>query len=79
MNTQINYFGMIAENVQMSSEVISIDSDNGIIDLRDFFESRYPVLKDLSYKIAVNNEFRNSIKAGTEVNEIALLPPFAGG
>ncbi len=79
MNTQINYFGMIAENVQMSSEVISIDSNNGIIDLRDFFESRYPVLKDLSYKIAVNNEFRNSIEAGTEVNEIALLPPFAGG
>lgn len=79
MNVLINYFGLIAENLDKTSEEIALETTNEKIDLRDFFETRYPVLKNISYKIAVNQEFNDHLELGTVVKEIALLPPFAGG
>ena len=79
MNVLINYFGLIAEHLEKTSEEIAIQTTEDTIDLRVFFETRYPVLKNLSYKIAVNQEFKERLDVATEVKEIALLPPFAGG
>ncbi|MFT5777219.1 MAG: molybdopterin synthase sulfur carrier subunit [Crocinitomicaceae bacterium] len=79
MTTNVHYYGMISEKLQRSSEEMELDASNGIIDLRSVFEEKHPVLKDLSYQIAVNQELTESIDAGLTINEIALLPPFAGG
>jgi molybdopterin converting factor small subunit len=79
MNVQVNYFGKIAESLNMSNEIIPISDNLMPLNLRNFFEDRYPHLKESSYKIAVNQEFTEEIKSNVQISEIALLPPFAGG
>lgn len=79
MNTLIKYFGMIAEQLEKNSEIIFIEAENQSIDLQDFFEKKHPQLKGMSYKIAVDQEFMTHLDLSTEIKEIALLPPFAGG
>lgn len=79
MNTAINYFGMIAERVGKDTESIQFTENSSAINLREYFESKYPTLRTLSYKIAVNQEFKDHLDSGITANEIALLPPFAGG
>ncbi|MDX2362293.1 MAG: MoaD/ThiS family protein [Crocinitomicaceae bacterium] len=79
MSTNVVYYGMISEKLDCSSETILLESPTEEINLRDLFEEKYPELKDLSYQIAVNQEFTETLASGIEVSEIALLPPFAGG
>lgn len=79
MSTTIKYFGMIAEKVATSEETINFGQRTEPIDLRAFFESRYPALLDMTYQVAVNQEFSSHLDVNQEVSEIALLPPFAGG
>jgi molybdopterin synthase sulfur carrier subunit len=78
MTVEVKYFGMIAEKTDCTSENVSIQI-KGDINLRTFFESKYPALKSSEYKIAVNHEFTDVINESMDVFEIALLPPFAGG
>ena len=78
MTIDVKYFGMIAEKIGCSEENLDIPISNDF-NLRTFFESKYTVLKQSEYKIAVNHQFTDSVKESTEIFEIALLPPFAGG
>jgi molybdopterin converting factor small subunit len=78
MTVDVKYFGMIAEKISRSEESLNIPISNGF-NLRTFFESKYPVLKQSEYKIAVNHQFTDVVNESTEIFEIALLPPFAGG
>ncbi|MFT5858366.1 MAG: molybdopterin converting factor small subunit [Flavobacteriaceae bacterium] len=79
MSTAIKYFGMIAEKVGTAEETIDFGVRTESIDLRNFFEVRYPALVGMTYQIAINQEFVAALEANLEVHEIALLPPFAGG
>lgn len=79
MNVHVNYFGKIAESLNKSTEIIPISADLIPLNLRDFFEEKYPSLKKSSYKIAVDQEFKDQIESNLQISEIALLPPFAGG
>ena len=79
MNVEVNYFGKIAESLNKSTEIIPISDDLLPLNLRDFFENKYPSLKNSTYKIAVNQELKDEIESDVHINEIALLPPFAGG
>ena len=79
MKTKVEYFGMIAESLGRPLEEIVFESKADPLDLHAFFESKYPALKNMNYKIAVNQEFKTHLEPGCVPNEIALLPPFAGG
>jgi len=79
MTVDIQYFGMISDRLERSTEEHTFERSNREINLRDFFESKYPILKNLSYKIAVNQELTDVVSPDSNVSEIALLPPFAGG
>jgi len=48
-------------------------------DLTTYFIQQYPVLKNKSFKIAVNQQMATNNTVINENDEIALLPPFAGG
>ena len=70
---------MIGEKLKMSSERIVIEK--ALIhsnDLQRFFTERFPELKEMTFKIAVNGIMTNELPE-TAIREIALLPPFAGG
>ena len=79
MKVEVKYFGMIAEKLGKQMEEISLHNDKKEIDLKVFFQTTYPELKDLTYQIAVDHNFRTVISSQESVKEIALLPPFAGG
>jgi molybdopterin synthase sulfur carrier subunit len=79
MITNVTYFGMIAEKIGVESEQIPIATEQVPLDLKVFFESKYPVLKKMTYQIAVNQEIETRLDTSQTKVEIALLPPFAGG
>lgn len=79
MKITLKYFGMIAEALAKQDEVLSMEQSQTVSDLRNHLEKKYPKLKSIDYRIAVNQnlvESNHSIQADSEV---ALLPPFAGG
>jgi molybdopterin converting factor small subunit len=74
---KLKYFGMIAEAVEKSDEEFSLVKD--IVALTAELELKYPKLKDLNYKFAINQTLIAENIALNDNDEIALLPPFAGG
>ena len=73
------YFGMIAEKLQMQEEEIDFSNFDFPIALKSFFVSRYPQLEHTSFAIAVNHVVTKELQSAENINEIVLLPPFAGG
>lgn len=79
MMVKVLYFGMIADTLSKTEEEIQMDITQDEINLKSFFNSRYPQLESLNYSVAVNQEFKEKITIDNTIKEIALLPPFAGG
>ncbi|MDP5229184.1 MAG: MoaD/ThiS family protein [Cellulophaga sp.] len=77
MTIEINYFGMIAEVTGCNSERMSV-SEGAISDLKGMLVGKYPALKNKDFRMAQNQELvsEDTLLTG---QEIALLPPFAGG
>lgn len=72
----IKLFGLIAEKAGTDSLRVSAADLNG---LRKVLEERIDGLSGLSYAIAVDRKIvRDNVPLGGS-EEIALLPPFAGG
>ncbi|NMH88746.1 MoaD/ThiS family protein [Flavivirga algicola] len=77
MHITIKYFGQIAEITQKGEE--SLEFSGALIsELMEQLYEKYVPLKDKDFKVAQNQEL---VPLETQVsgNEIALLPPFAGG
>lgn len=78
MKLTINYFGMIAEAVGSSKAEFELHGKN-VSDLKNELENTFPELLGMSYQIAVNQKLVSTETEITEQDEIAVLPPFAGG
>lgn len=78
MAITIKYFGAIAEEVGLNEEVLDLEKAGSVEALRLYCLAKYQTIQDLSFQIAVNQSLSNS---GTlsDGDEVALLPPFAGG
>jgi len=77
MNIKVLYFGVTADITGKDSESVPDIPDTKSLDEK--LTGLYPGLKNINYRISVNLEmiFENSVlKDG---DEVALLPPFAGG
>jgi molybdopterin synthase sulfur carrier subunit len=81
MSLNIKYFGRIVEVTGLSEEQMDLNDKMDLKEFKEILQLRYPNLKDESYQIAVNQELRTEtfIINPPEVDEIAILPPFAGG
>jgi molybdopterin synthase sulfur carrier subunit len=77
MHIKVKYFGQIAEATKLEEETIGF-SGSLISELLDVLYSKYPVLKNKDFQVAQNQELV-TFKTEVSGNEIALLPPFAGG
>jgi len=77
MTITLKYFGLIAEVTNCEEEKINF-SANSIAELLDVINSKYPNLKNKNFQVAQNQEL---VSFDTKITgqEIALLPPFAGG
>ena len=76
---QVKYFGMIAETTGHDQESMELESGQSLIRLNDELIRRYPALAQLDYRISVNQRFSRGDEVLQNGDEVALLPPFAGG
>lgn len=79
MKLKIKLFGILADKAGKSE--IQIDTDNEIDKdtLLKIVNKKYPEFVNTNYAIAVNKKVVSENKPVKENDEIALLPPFAGG
>ena len=78
MILQLKYFGMVAEATGRNEE----EYDFSLItaeDLDGLLKEKYSQLEGLNYKYAANQSIVERDYVLCEKDEIALLPPFAGG
>jgi len=69
-------FGLIAEKAAASELTVTAASTHA---LKRTLEARIPGLDQLSYALAVDRVIVHEDRPLTGSEEIALLPPFAGG
>ena len=79
MNIKIKYFGMLSECCGKSEENREVSEDTSLSELKNELLRTYPTLAEKQYKIAVNQKISDGDEDLSEGDEIALLPPFAGG
>ena len=79
MKIKVLYFAQIAEITGISSEEIELVTGNSSNDLIALLEKKYPEIREQKYKLAVNQTLVQKDKTLKENEEVALLPPFAGG
>lgn len=79
MGVTIKYFGVIAEAAGATTETVDLTETGSSVDeLRSYCLKKYGAIGDLSFQIAVNQNL-NSSEALKDGDEVAFLPPFAGG
>ncbi|MEQ8471150.1 MAG: MoaD/ThiS family protein [Marinoscillum sp.] len=79
MSITIRYFGAIAEQTGCTEELLELDIvGTDIAQLKAYCVRKHQLTDDNIIQIAVNQQLNQtgSIKDG---DEVALLPPFAGG
>ena len=79
MTLTIKYFGLIAEKTGKKEEVLNLEhKEFDVQALKNFCFSKYELQEMDSVQVAVNQSIQRS---GTLKNgdEVAFLPPYAGG
>ncbi len=74
MKITVKYFGVLAEKMNRSSDVVNIEEGTLLSEFLNRWENSF----DVKFKVAVNHKFIEE-KALEENDEIAFLPPFSGG
>lgn len=78
MRLKVRYFGMITEWAGTDYEDVEIVG-NKVEELRSALVRSIPQLATITFQIAVNQSIVSSEIALNENDEVAILPPFAGG
>lgn len=79
MTLTIKYFGLIAEKTGKREEVVNLDGEDFDVEaIKKFCFSKYKLQDMQAVQVAVNQSIQRSgpLKNG---DEVAFLPPYAGG
>lgn len=79
MKVKLRYFGLIADRLGKTSEEVKWEGSAENFDPRSWLLQLHPVLAEMSWKVAVDQEIVESVCHLHESSEIVVLPPFAGG
>ena len=73
-------FGIAKEIIKSDELIISEDSIQNVADLKNWLNEHYPSFNSLaSVMIAVNQQYAEDHESVGEDDEIAIIPPVAGG
>ncbi|MCB0409342.1 MAG: MoaD/ThiS family protein [Flavobacteriales bacterium] len=75
MILRLKYFGMIVEALGKETEELNLDICT-VAELKNNYKNS---LANINYKVAVNYNLVEEEYMLNENDEVALLPPFAGG
>lgn len=80
MQITLKYFGLVAEFTKKKEEVIFFEGDSiTLLEVQTRLHDTYPELKTTTYSFAMNQTLAQGNEIVKNLDEIALLPPFAGG
>ncbi len=71
------FFGVLAEKA--GQERIFLEGVNNIVSLKKKIFTIYPDLENYSFRVSVNRKLVEDKEKLNKGDEVALLPPFAGG
>ena len=77
MDIKVLFFGVIAEIA--SQDEIALSNVNDTDSLKEVLLKKFPEIAKYKYLLSVNHEIVKEAKALHNNDEVALLPPFAGG
>jgi len=77
MKIKVLFFGILAE--EAGSESLEIDYEGDIFGLKQMVEINYPSFGKYSYQVSLNRVIERNNVTLKEGDEVAFLPPFAGG
>lgn len=76
MRVRVLFFGPIVDLLEKNEDIFENQTD--LSSLKETVFKKFPQLKNLTFRIAVNQELKENA-ALKDGDEIALLPPFSGG
>jgi molybdopterin converting factor small subunit len=77
MQVKVMFFGVLSEVA--GSDIRHYTNVKSINDLKLRILDEFPEIEHYNYRISLNNELLSSDRNLTEGDEIAFMPPFAGG
>jgi len=77
MDINVLFFGVLAEVAKTGFK--HYRNIGSFSDLRLRIEDEFPEMVHYNYRISVNNELLNSDPVLKDGDEVAFMPPFAGG
>jgi sulfur-carrier protein len=77
MQVKVLFFGVLSEVA--GTDIKYYREVNSINDLKFRILDEIPEIAHYNYRISLNNEIINSERNLNDNDEVALLPPFAGG
>jgi molybdopterin converting factor small subunit len=77
MEVKVFFFGVLSEVTKIN--VKHYQNVKTINDLMLRIKDDFPEIEHYNYRISLNNELNNNDALLKDSDEIALLPPFAGG
>jgi molybdopterin synthase sulfur carrier subunit len=77
MSIKVLFFGILSEVIKKDNISIPVIKDTD--ELNNYLQINYPEIKTHTYRIALNKEMLTENTKLKDGDEVALLPPFAGG
>ncbi len=77
MTVNVLFFGVLSEIT--GKDAFSIDGITDTSELNNKLIEEYPEIKSVTYRIALNQKIIDSNTKLNEGDEVAFMPPFAGG
>ena len=77
MQVKVLFFGVLAEVAGTASRLYSDVSSLSSLQVR--IQDDFPEIVHYNYRISVNNEIINDDPPLADGDEVAFMPPFAGG
>lgn len=78
MKVTVKYFGMLAETAGKNEEILDLEEGMSVTELKCRQIKVYHIPEAESVQLAVNQNLSTEVEL-KEGDEVAFLPPFAGG
>ncbi|SDR71162.1 MoaD/ThiS family protein [Gramella sp. MAR_2010_147] len=78
MKVRVKYFGMIAESAGRNEEILELEQGFSLKKLKNQQVQKYQIIDPDSVQLAVNQNLNKEVEL-KDGDEVAFLPPFAGG